>query len=107
MTIDEAIEHAEDMAKECEGESRIEHMQLALWLRELVERRSRDDETCAKFDRMRAECDGLRRLANVDSKLFFIMNECYRTQCEVCEANDLCAESVHLEGLYGIDKDLV
>ena len=40
LTIEEAIEHAEDIAVSAIGcECRDEHRQLAEWLRELVERR--------------------------------------------------------------------
>jgi len=40
MTLDEAIEHAEDIAISAIGcECREEHRQLAEWLRELQERR--------------------------------------------------------------------
>jgi len=40
MTIEQAIEHAEDTAISAIGcECREEHRQLAAWLRELVERR--------------------------------------------------------------------
>ena len=43
MTIEEAIEHAEDTATSAIGcECREEHRQLAAWLRELVERRKAD-----------------------------------------------------------------
>ena len=40
LTIEEAIEHAEDIAVSAIGcECREEHRQLAIWLRELQERR--------------------------------------------------------------------
>lgn len=40
MTLEQAIEHAEDTAKSAIGcECREEHRQLAEWLRELAERR--------------------------------------------------------------------
>ena len=40
MTLEEAIEHAEDIATSAIGcECREEHRQLAAWLRELQERR--------------------------------------------------------------------
>ena len=40
MTIEQAIEHAEDIATSAIGcECREEHRQLAAWLRELKERR--------------------------------------------------------------------
>lgn len=57
-------------------------------------------------DRYKAENDDLRRLANIDAKLFFLMNQCPSVKCDMCEARHLCEESVYLEGLYGIDKDL-
>jgi hypothetical protein len=39
MTLDEAIEHADEIAREC-GPCAEDHRQLATWLRELKERRS-------------------------------------------------------------------
>ena len=43
MTIEQAIEHAEDIAISAIGcECREEHRQLAAWLRELQERRKAD-----------------------------------------------------------------
>ena len=43
MTIEQAIEHAEDIAVSAIGcECREEHRQLAEWLRELQERRKTD-----------------------------------------------------------------
>ena len=45
MTLEEAIEHAEDTAKSAIGcECREEHRQLAEWLKELQERRKSDNE---------------------------------------------------------------
>ena len=45
MTLEEAIEHAEDTAKSAIGcECREEHHQLAEWLKELAERRKADNE---------------------------------------------------------------
>lgn len=43
MTLEQAIEHAEDIAISAIGcECREEHRQLAAWLRELQERRKAD-----------------------------------------------------------------
>ena len=43
MSLEEAIEHAEDIATSAIGcECRDEHRQLAAWLRELQERRKAD-----------------------------------------------------------------
>lgn len=39
MTLEEAIQHCEDVANENCGECANDHIQLALWLRELKERR--------------------------------------------------------------------
>jgi len=41
MTLDEAIQHAEEVAAEC-GSCADEHRQLAIWLRELKRRRDND-----------------------------------------------------------------
>lgn len=43
MTIDEAIKHCDDIAKDCESgkECSNQHIQLAAWLRELVELREK------------------------------------------------------------------
>lgn len=68
--------------------------------------RKENDRLCAKCKRLMSENADLRRLSTVNAKLFFMMNECYKTNCPDCEARVLCAESVHLEGIYGIDKDL-
>lgn len=35
MTLDEAIEHAEEVASSCEGQCSLDHKQLAEWLKEL------------------------------------------------------------------------
>lgn len=43
MTLDEAIEHAEWAANNCEGECSEEHKQLAEWLRELVTLRTENE----------------------------------------------------------------
>ncbi len=47
MTLEEAIVHCEDLAMvlevECNSECADEHRQLAEWLRELKERRERDE----------------------------------------------------------------
>ena len=45
MTLEEAIKHAEDIATSAIGcECREEHRQLAAWLRELQERRQKDNK---------------------------------------------------------------
>ena len=51
MTLEEAIEHAEDIATSAIGcECREEHRQLAAWLRELQERRKADScEGCVNI----------------------------------------------------------
>jgi hypothetical protein len=43
MTLDEAIEHAELVANNCESECSDEHRQLAEWLRELQELKTEND----------------------------------------------------------------
>lgn len=56
MTLDEAIEHAEWAANNCEGECSEEHHQLAEWLKELRERQDVDaemeDERNLLFERL-------------------------------------------------------
>lgn len=42
MTLEEAIEHCEEVAKITCGECANEHLQLAEWLRELKQRREQD-----------------------------------------------------------------
>lgn len=42
MTLEEAIEHCEEVAKITCGECAKEHLQLAEWLRELKQRREQD-----------------------------------------------------------------
>lgn len=41
MTLEEAIKHAEEVANECDSECSREHMQLAIWLKELKEYRQK------------------------------------------------------------------
>lgn len=43
MTLEEAIEHCEEVAKITCGECAKEHLQLAEWLKELRERRMSDE----------------------------------------------------------------
>ena len=44
MTLDEAIQHAKDVASQCSSqEYSMEHMQLAEWLEELKQRRLKDE----------------------------------------------------------------
>lgn len=50
-----------------------------------------------------AENAKLRELAVLQSVIFKHMSTCPTTDCQVCPVNDECAESVHLEGLLGID----
>ena len=45
----------------------------------------------------------LRELTVLQSVIFKHMSTCPTTDCQVCPVNDECAESVHLEGLLGID----
>lgn len=106
MNLDEAIEHARQVASECDGECSTEHAQLADWLGELRALRVERESNAYRIARMKVENDDLRRLANIEAKLFFLMNQCPSVRCDICEARHLCEESVHLEGLYGIDKDL-
>ena len=42
MTLEEAIEHCEEKAQGCDACAQ-EHRQLAMWLKELLERRRADD----------------------------------------------------------------
>ena len=55
MTLEQAIEHAEDTAKSAIGcECRDEHRQLAEWLKELAERRKQPEiiycKDCENWD---------------------------------------------------------
>lgn len=44
MTLDEAIQHAREVASNCSNkECGLEHMQLANWLEELKQRRQKDE----------------------------------------------------------------
>ena len=44
MTLDEAIQHAKEVASQCTNqECSLEHMQLAKWLEELKQRRLKDE----------------------------------------------------------------
>ena len=65
MTLDEAIEHAEDIAISAIGcECREEHRQLAAWLRELKERRKEPEIIrCGECARRKTMCDGRDRCA--------------------------------------------
>lgn len=44
MTLDEAITHCEEVSKSACGKCAEEHRQLAKWLKELRERRMRDED---------------------------------------------------------------
>lgn len=56
MTLEEAIKHAEEMAK-CGGRrcGRMYHAQLAMWLKELQTRRLSTPCSACKFDDMGEE----------------------------------------------------
>ncbi len=44
MTLDDAIQHAKEVASQCSDEGcSMEHMQLAKWLEELKQRRLKDE----------------------------------------------------------------
>ena len=60
MTIEQAIEHADDVSISAIGcECREEHRQLAEWLRELQERRKAPEIiTCGECEHFRQEPDG-------------------------------------------------
>ena len=65
MTLEEAIEHAEDIAISAIGcECREEHRQLATWLRELQERRKAPEIVrcgeCIYYDPPHVENNGVR-----------------------------------------------
>ena len=73
-----------------------------------------DEFMNAKGDRIKAEnaklrekCDDLTRLANIDAMMIFLSRDCSFKDCKECDVNPLCDEAVYLQGLYGIDKDLV
>jgi hypothetical protein len=40
MTLDEAIQHAKEIAYACDGQCSSEHLQLAKWLQELKDLRN-------------------------------------------------------------------
>ena len=45
MTLDEAIQHAKEVASTCsDKECRLDHRQLAVWLEELKQRRMQDSK---------------------------------------------------------------
>ena len=50
-----------------------------------------------------AENAKLRELAVLQSVIFKHMSTCPTTDCQACPVNDECAESVYLEGVFGID----
>ena len=55
MTLDEAIKHCEDVAEDrcgCAEDCVNEHRQLAEWLKELRERRAKDEPTCSKMEQV-------------------------------------------------------
>ena len=65
MTLEQAIEHAEDTAKSAIGcECRDEHRQLAEWLKELSERRKQPEIVCCGecvyYDPPHVENNGMR-----------------------------------------------
>ena len=57
MTLEQAIEHAEDTAKSAIGcECRDEHRQLAEWLKELAERRKQPEIIHCGECELKIEC---------------------------------------------------
>lgn len=73
MTLEQAIEHAEDIAISAIGcECREEHSQLVAWLRELVERRKADS------------CEGCKHRTGGDR--FWICQKCRRQYEDKYEA---------------------
>lgn len=62
MTLDEAIEHAEWAAQNCEGECSDEHRQLAEWLRELGDEQRKVLILMTEANALRAENAKLREL---------------------------------------------
>lgn len=72
MTLEQAIEHAEDTAMSAVGcECRDEHRQLAEWLRELQERRKADS------------CDGCVR--EFGKTYLFVCASCKRRYADLYE----------------------
>lgn len=76
MTLEEAIEHAEQTAASCGGECADDHWQLAEWLRELRRARMELDllrtlreEFRADAQRYKAENDKLRELVHKQDAL--------------------------------------
>lgn len=54
-------------------------------------------------DAIESENAKLRELVVLQSVIFKHMSTCPTTDCRACLVNEECAESVHLEGLLGID----
>jgi hypothetical protein len=74
LTIEEAIEHAEDVAVSAIGcECAAEHRQLAAWLRELQERRKMPEIIKCKDCVHALICN---RKIDFGSGLFFIVSSC-------------------------------
>lgn len=67
----------------------------------------RVDSLKAENAKLRKENDDLTRLANIDAMMMFLSSNCLFKDCSECEVKPLCDEEVYLQGLYGIDKDLV
>ena len=61
----------------------------------------------AENRRLRKKNDDLIRLANIDAMMIFLSRDCSFKDCKECNVNPLCDEALYLQGLYGIDKDLV
>ena len=65
MTLEEAIKHAEEKAK-CGGKCGEDHAQLAMWLKELRERRAAQPEKHTEERTETHACDCISRRAAID-----------------------------------------
>lgn len=116
MTLNEVISYLDENAHGDRGIA-----QLSEWLHELRLLRTevailealRDgfkedaQKNKAENRRLRKKNDDLTRLANIDAMMIFLSRDCSFKDCKECDANSLCDEALYLQGLYGIDKDLV
>ena len=61
------------------------------------------EQVSNRLTELQAENAKLRELAVLQSVIFKHMSTCPTTDCQICPVEEECAESVHLEGLLGID----
>ena len=75
MTLEEAIKHAEEMAK-CGGKCGEDHAQLAEWLKELKERRAAELEKRTEERTETHACDCISRRAAIEALDALCDREC-------------------------------